>query len=94
MSAVIIGGNDRMVRQYKDLCKSYHCKAKVFTQLKGLRSQIGSPDLLVLFTNTVSHKMVHTALAETKGKKLTVVRCHSSSMSALNQILTQYVKVA
>lgn len=94
MSAVIIGGNDRMVRQYKDLCKIYHCKAKVFTQLKGLRNQIGSPDLMVLFTNTVSHKMVHTALAETKGQTLTVVRCHSSSMSALHNILNEYVKVA
>ena len=59
MSVVIIGGHDRMVSQYKKICKNYNCKAKVFTQMSAsLDKQIGRPDLLVLFTNTVSHKMI------------------------------------
>ena len=59
MSVVIIGGHDRMVSQYKKICRNYKCKAKVFTQMSAsLDKQIGSPDLLVLFTNTVSHKMI------------------------------------
>lgn len=63
MSIVIVGGHDRMVHQYKKICKEYKCKAKVFTQMSGnLSEKIGSPDLLILFTNTVSHKMVHCAL--------------------------------
>ena len=33
MSVVIIGGHDRMVCQYKKICKSHKCKAKVFTQM-------------------------------------------------------------
>ena len=33
MSVVIVGGHDRMVGQYKKLCKSYKCKAKIFTQI-------------------------------------------------------------
>lgn len=42
MSVVIVGGNDRMVRQYKDLCEEYSCSAKVFTQMKsGLKEKIG-----------------------------------------------------
>ena len=50
MSVVIVGGNDCMVRRYKDLCKQYDCQAKVFTQMKdGLKNKIGCPDLLVLF---------------------------------------------
>ena len=28
MSVVILGGNECMVRQYKDLCRSYQCTAK------------------------------------------------------------------
>ena len=57
MSIVIIGGHDRMICQYKKICKNYKCKAKVFTQMtSNLREQIGVPDLFVLFTNTVSHK--------------------------------------
>ena len=53
MSIVIIGGHDRMVCQYKKVCQKYQCKAKVFTQMSGnLSKKIGTPDLVVLFTNT------------------------------------------
>ena len=59
MSIVIVGGHDRMVGQYKKISKSYKCKCKVFTQMEAdFGKKIGCPDLLVLFTNTVSHKMV------------------------------------
>ena len=43
-------------------------------------------DLLVLFTNTVSHKMVKCALDEV-GASTDIVRCHTSSGNALNGIL-------
>ena len=88
MSVVIVGGHDRMVCQYKKICKSYNCKAKIFTQMPAkLSSQIGSPDLIILFTNTVSHKMVKCAVAEAEKCNADVVRCHTSSGSALNDIL-------
>ena len=65
MSVVIIGGHDRMVGQYKKICRQFNCKAKVFTQMSAsMGKQIGSPDLVVLFTNTVSHKMVKCAVEE------------------------------
>ena len=88
MSVVIIGGHDRMVCQYKQICKSFNCKAKVFTQMSaGLGKQIGSPDLIVLFTNTVSHKMVRCAVEEAGRCNADVVRCHTSSKNALQEIL-------
>ena len=60
MSVVIIGGHDRMICQYKKICKQYNCKAKVFTQMSAsLSKQIGQPDLIVLFTNTVSVSYTH-----------------------------------
>lgn len=31
MSICIIGGNERMERQYVNICKKHNCKAKVFT---------------------------------------------------------------
>lgn len=90
MSVVIVGGHDRMVCQYKKICKSFRCKTKVFTQMSaGMEKQIGKPDLLVLFTNTVSHKMIQCALDGTKGKSTEIVRCHSSSQAALMEILEQ-----
>ena len=88
MSVVIIGGNECMERQYKDLCEEYSCRAKVFTKMSGgLRNKISSPDLLVLFTSTLSHKMLHCALSETRGGNTVIARSHSSSMAALKNIL-------
>lgn len=91
MSIVIIGGHDRMVQNYKQVCKKHNCKAKVFTQMPAdLKRQMGCPDVCVLFTNTASHKMVKCALEEARKNDVDVIRCHTSSKSALNQILQEY----
>lgn len=91
MSVVIIGGNERMEGRYKDLCKEYNGKAKVFTKTKGaLKKKIGEPDLMVMFTNTVSHKMVISAAHEAKGTKTHIVHAPSSSLSALRKILDEF----
>ena len=88
MSVVIIGGNDRMARLYEDTCKSYGCKAKIFLHLKSeLRRKIGTPDMMIMFTSTVSHKMVNCALCEAKRCNAVVARSHSSSLNALQNIL-------
>lgn len=88
MSVVIIGGNERMEYQYKRICKQYKCKAKVFTKMAAnLKTQIGRPDLIILFTSTVSHKMVQCALKEAERFEVPVERSHSSSANALHTIL-------
>ncbi len=87
MSIVIIGGNECMERQYKDLCKKQGHKAKVFCKMQGcMNERIGSPDVLVLFTHTCSHKMVQCALCGLC-EKTKVVRSHNSSMASLRAIL-------
>ena len=84
MSVVIVGGHDRMVRQYMDICKKYNCKGKVFTQLPGnFKGQIGQADLIILFTST-------GAVQEAEKNNITIERSHSSSSSALKRILGQY----
>ncbi len=91
MSIVIVGGNECMAGQYESICKSYGCKAKVFTKESGaLKKKIGSPDLLVLFTNTVSHKMVISASQEAKRSNLKVERVRSSSAAALHSVLSKH----
>ncbi len=45
MSVVIIGGHERMETQYKEICKKYKFRAKVFTKMPvNLKEQIGCPD--------------------------------------------------
>jgi hypothetical protein len=88
MSVVIVGGNDRMVRQYRDLCEKYRCRAKIFTQMSGsMGDKIGNPDRMVLFTNTVFHKMIRCAMSRLKGNETIIAHFHSSSISALRKIL-------
>lgn len=91
MSIVIIGGNERMECKYCDICKQYGCKAKVFTKERGsLKKKMGCPDLLILFTNTVSHKMVISASQEAKKNNIPIAHIHSSSATALQNVLSEH----
>ena len=60
---------------------------RMVCQYSNFKSKIGNPDLLVLFTSTVSHSMVHGALQEAIKNNITVARSHSSSSCALKKIL-------
>lgn len=92
MSLVIVGGNECMVREYIELCSQYNCKAKVYPKMcRGLQD-LGNPDLMVLFTNTMSHKMIKCALTGAKNNNVTVARSHTSSKTALKNILDTYIK--
>ena len=89
MSVVIIGGNECMERQYKDLCKKHGCKAKVFCKMQGrMNDRIGSPDLMILFTHTVSHKMIQCAMSSLSNSTK-IMRSHTSSLASLQTILAE-----
>ncbi|MCQ2417507.1 MAG: DUF2325 domain-containing protein [Oscillospiraceae bacterium] len=91
MSVVVVGGNDRMAARYKDICKEYKCKAKVFTQMPSdFENKLGTPDLLVVFTNTCSHKMVNAVNQKSRKQDIPVARIHNASVNALKTILEQY----
>ena len=64
MSVVIVGGNECMECRYKEICKQYGHEAKVFTKERGsVARKMGCPDLLIMFTGTVSHKMMKSEAA-------------------------------
>ena len=91
MSVVILGGNECMVCQYQNICRQFGCTAKVFPKENGsLKKKLGNPDLLILFTNTVSHKMVVSAFQEAKRQQVPVARVHASSASALHHVLCEH----
>ena len=90
MSVVIVGGNECMTRRYMELCKQYNCRAKVFPLMNGEMRDFGCPELLVLFTGTVSHKMVRSAMSRVDHTRTRVVRSHSGSMSALRSIMNEH----
>ncbi|TYQ18108.1 UNVERIFIED_CONTAM: uncharacterized protein DUF2325 [Acetivibrio alkalicellulosi] len=90
MSIVLIGGHERMEEDYKVIANKHGHKVKVFTKLPArFNKSIGEPDAIVLFTSTVSHKMVITAVKEAKRKKIPIIRCHTSSGNSLEGTLKQ-----
>ncbi len=90
MSVVIVGGNECMTRQYKELCGQYKCKVKVYPKMTKSLKDIGSPDLIIFFTSTVSHKMIRCVLSDAKSHTR-IARSHSSSIAALKGILDEHV---
>lgn len=90
MSIVLVGGHDRMHEAYKGICSKRGHQVKVYTQMPAkFDKMIGNPDRIVLFTSTVSHKMVHIATKEAKRKNIPIIRCHGSSQSSLDEVLNQ-----
>lgn len=84
MSILVVGGHDRMHDTYKNIGCKYGHKVKVFTQMPPkFEKLIGEPDLIVLLTNTVSHKMVTIAVKEAKRKNIPILRNHKSSAHSL-----------
>lgn len=91
MSVVVVGGNDRMATRYKEICRSYNCKAKVFTQMPAdFENKLGNPDLMVVFTNTCSHKMALSVSRKSEKYDIPVARIHNASASALKTVLEQF----
>jgi len=90
MSVAIVGGHDRMVRRYREICERAGCSSKVFTQPRGdLAQAIGCPDLIVLFTEAVSHGMARQARTLAAANRITLVRSHCGSCNALRNILAE-----
>lgn len=93
MSIVIIGGHERMASQYNTVCKEYGHSAKIFTKENGkISKKFGNPDLMILFTNTVSHKMVNSAMQVSKKNNIPIERIHSSSVCSLKNVFESLSK--
>ncbi len=91
MSVVIVGGHDRMYCQYKEICKKHGCKCKVFTQCPtDFKSKIGCPDMVLVLTTTVAHKMLLAATQQAEKVGAMIKHCNSASAYALNKALTDY----
>lgn len=95
MSVVIVGGNEGMAGQYESICRSYGCKPKVFAKESGaMKKKIGNPDLLIIFVSTVSHKMMISVAQEAKKNRIPMERVHTSSATALHNILSEKCRAA
>ena len=68
----------------------YKRQCKVFTQCPAdFKNQIGNPDIVIVFTGTVAHKMVRVASGQAEKSGAIIKHCNSSSACALNDALTE-----
>lgn len=90
MSILLIGGLDRMEKDYVHIGSKRGHNVKVYTQLPTrFEKVIGAPDGIVLFTGTVSHAMVKVAVKIAKNRNIPIIRSHSSSLKALERELSK-----
>lgn len=95
MNIVIVGGHDCMHCRYKQICKSYGFKCKVFTQCPAnFQNQIGNPEIIVVFTKTVAHKMLNVAARQAAKTGTEIRYVNSSSANALNEVICDYLQKA
>ncbi len=93
MNIVIVGGHDCMHCTYKQICKKHGCKCKVFTQCPAnFQNQIGSPEIIIVFTKTVAHKMLKCALKQAQRTNTDILYVNSSSANALQAALSEHFK--
>lgn len=90
MSIVLIGGHERMRKEYKMAAKKYGCKLKVFTyDMPRLDKCIGCPDCVVMLTDIVSHNMISQAMKICKKKNIKNKRVHNSSLKSIKNTLKE-----
>lgn len=88
MSAALIGGMYRLGPQYTKAARRSGVRLKIFNEPeKNLRGQLGNVDLLIVFTNKCSHRILTEALAQARAAEIPVIRSHSCGVTSLMRCL-------
>jgi len=88
MCATLVGGMTRLRREYIETAKSRGIELKVFTgQENKIASRIGTADLLIVFTNRVSHDARDQVVRFAKCNGIPLRMVHSCGVKALHGCL-------
>ncbi|MGE4552416.1 MAG: DUF2325 domain-containing protein [Desulfovibrionaceae bacterium] len=88
MCAALIGGMYRLRQEYTQAARRSGVKLKIFNQPeKNLKGQLGNVDMLIVFTNKCSHRILAEALIRARAAEIPVVRSHSCGVSSLVRCL-------
>jgi len=88
MCAALVGGMDRLKRDYMNEAKKNGVKLKCYTgKERKISGSLGKVDFVVLFTNKVSHKARKDVLTSLRGTDTPVIQCHSCGISSLRECL-------
>ena len=88
MCVALIGGMDRLERNYINEAEKIGIDLKVFTKSEtGIMAKIKNVDAIVLFTNKVSHQARKEVMNIAKARNIPVLMYHSCGICALRDCL-------
>ena len=88
MCVALIGGMDRLKRNYISEAERMGIDLKVYTKSEtGIASKVKNVDALVIFTNKVSHKAKREVMSIAKAKNIPVFMYHSCGVCTLRDCL-------
>lgn len=88
MCAALVGGMDRLKRDYMNEAKKNGVKLKCYTgKERKISGSLGKVDFVVMFTNKVSHKARKDVLMALRGTDTPVIMRHSCGVSSLRECL-------
>lgn len=86
----IIAGMDRLKPDYMETCREAGHEVKCIAKNeKKFTGKIGNPDLILVFTNKISHGARDKAILVAKKKGIHLEMFHSCGVSSLKEFLRQ-----
>ncbi|MDR2825239.1 MAG: DUF2325 domain-containing protein [Deltaproteobacteria bacterium] len=89
MSIALVGGLDRLKRQYEHIAKGCGVNLKTFTGKEScLVDNMGQPEMVILLTDMVSHQARRSVINYSRSLGTPVIFLHSNGVSGLRRQLT------
>lgn len=90
MCAALVGGMDRLKREYINTAKDQGITLKVFTgQESNISQRLGDVDMVIIFTNKVSHEAKKKAFKIAKTQNIPLQLLHACGVSTLSEHLRE-----
>jgi hypothetical protein len=88
MCVTLIGGMDRLHREYKTAAEEKgHSLKCIARNERNFVNKIGNPDALIVFTNKISHEARRKAVRVARSRNIPLQMVHSCGVSTLRDCL-------
>lgn len=90
MCIILIGGMDRLKADYMATGRAAGHEVKCIAKNeRNFTAKIGNPDLILVFTNKISHEARDKAMRAAKSRGIPFEMIHSCGVSSLKEFLQQ-----
>lgn len=91
MCIALIGGMDRLDKHYKEVAELAGLSLQIFSRSQtNIAAKLKKADLMVIFTNKVSHRVKTEAMQAAKSRGIPVIMRHTCGVCTLRECLECY----